>query len=70
MFVRATTQTLNALVMSDVAQLIITSLVVIFAALMPIFLKKNKPQDLLSEDIEEITNPDGSKIKREKRKFK
>nr|WP_162988870.1 hypothetical protein [Pedobacter schmidteae] len=43
----------------------------IIAAVSAYFLRpKSKGQDLSSEEIEEITNADGSKIKREKRKFK
>ena len=56
--------------MSDVEQIIITSIVAIVAAFIPIVFKKNKRQDLLSEDIEEVQNPDGSSIRKEKRKFK
>lgn len=34
------------------------------------YFTKNKRQDLLSEEIEETINPDGSRIKKEKRKYK
>ena len=32
--------------------------------------KKSKRQEMLSEEIQEITKPDGSKLKKHKRKFK
>jgi hypothetical protein len=48
---------------------IITAVASIIIALLPIVLKSNKGK-LISEEIEEIENPDGSKLKRQKRKFK
>lgn len=44
--------------------------VIIGALLTYLLAPKKKGQDLISEEIEEITNADGSKIKKAKRKFK
>lgn len=67
---KARQQTFNEQVMSNVEQFIITIITAIVVAFIPIIFKKTKPQDLLSEDIEEINNPDGSSIRKHKKKYK
>lgn len=57
--------------MSPAAQILISSFIAILAAFIPIiFRRKNKPDELLSEDIEEIIKPDGSRIKKHHKRFK
>jgi len=48
----------------------ITAILSFAGVVVPIVFRQKKTQDIFMEEIKEITKPDGSKVKKRKRRYK
>jgi|GEM_PF-6981230 len=56
--------------MSDLLNILVPIFITVLGAILNYLFSHKKKDELLSEDIEEITKADGSKIKKHKKRYK